>query len=118
MEILKNIDEFLISWGMSPSLADKLDQFVAFAVVLIIAFTADTLCRTILLRIVPRLVKRTKATWDDIVFDRKVMVHLSRMVAPVIIYYLVPVAFAETSSFTLDLILRFCRIYIIFSLLS
>ncbi|TCO91596.1 miniconductance mechanosensitive channel [Bacteroides heparinolyticus] len=118
MEILKNIDQLLVSWGMSPSLADTLDQFVAFAVVLIIAFTADALCRGILLRIVPRLVKRTKASWDDIVFDRKVMVHLSRMAAPVIIFYFVPVAFAETNSFTLDLILRFCRIYIIISLLS
>lgn len=118
MEILKDIDQLLVSWGMSPSLADTLDQFVAFAVVLIIAFTADALCRGILLRIVPRLVKRTKASWDDIVFDRKVMVHLSRMAAPVIIFYFVPVAFAETNSFTLDLILRFCRIYIIISLLS
>lgn len=118
MEILKNIDQLLVSWGMSPSLADTLDQFVAFAVVLIIAFMADALCRGILLRIVPRLVKRTKASWDDIVFDRKVMVHLSRMAAPVIIFYFVPVAFAETNSFTLDLILRFCRIYIIISLLS
>lgn len=118
MEILKDIDQLLVSWGMSPSLADTLDQFVAFAVVLIIAFMADALCRGILLRIVPRLVKRTKATWDDIVFDRKVMIHLSRMAAPVIIFYFVPVAFAETNSFTLDLILRFCRIYIIISLLS
>lgn len=118
MEILKDIDLLLVSWGMSPSLADTLDQFVAFAVVLIIAFTADALCRGILLRIVPRLVKRTKASWDDIVFDRKVMVHLSRMAAPVIIFYFVPVAFAETNSFTLDIILRFCRIYIIISLLS
>ena len=118
MEILKDIDQLLVSWGMSPSLADTLDQFVAFAVVLIIAFTADALCRGILLRIVPRLVKRTKASWDDIVFDRKVMVHLSRMAAPVIIFYFVPVAFAETNSFTLDLILRFCRIYIIISLFS
>lgn len=118
MEILKDIDQLLVSWGMSPSLADTLDQFVAFAVVLIIAFMADALCRGILLRIVPRLVKRTKATWDDIVFDRKVMIHLSRMAAPVIIFYFVPVVFAETNSFTLDFILRLCRIYIIISLLS
>jgi len=118
MEILKDIDQLLVSWSMSPSLADTLDQFVAFAVVLIIAFMADALCRGILLRIVPRLIKRTKATWDDIVFDRKVMIHLSRMAAPVIIFYFVPVAFAETNSFTLDFILRLCRIYIIISLLS
>ena len=86
MEILKKIDDLLIGWGISPSRADMLDQFIAFALILAVAFLADALCRKILLKVVAQLVKKTKATWDDIVFDRKVMVHLSRMVAPVIIY--------------------------------
>lgn len=118
MDILKDIDDLLISLGMSPSLADKLDQFIAFALVLVIAFAADAICRHILLKVVAHLVKKTKATWDDIVFDHKVMVHLSRMVAPVIIYIFVPVAFAETSSSTLGFIQRMCMIYIIIIFLS
>ena len=40
MDILKNIDELLISWGTAPSLADMLDRFIAFALVLIVAFLA------------------------------------------------------------------------------
>lgn len=103
---------------MTPSQADTFDQFIAFALILAVAFLADALFRNILLRVVARLVKKTKATWDDIVFDHKVMVHLSRMVAPVIIYILVPVAFAEADSFTLDFIRRVCLIYIIIAFLS
>lgn len=118
MEILKNIDELLISWGMSPSLADMLDQFIAFAIILIIAFLADAVCRKILLEIVARLVKQTRATWDDIIFDRKVMIHLSRMVAPIIIYVFIPVAFAETSPSTMAFIQRVCLIYVIIAFLS
>lgn len=118
MEILKNIDELLISWGVSPSWADKLDQFIAFVIVLVIAFLADAVCRHMLLRAVAHVVKKTKATWDDIVFDRKVMIHLSRMVAPVIIYLFVPVAFAETGSSTLEFIQRICLIYILIAFLS
>ena len=116
MEILQSIDNLLISWGISPSLADSLDQFIAFALVLVIAFLADAVCRHILLKIVAHLVRKTKATWDDIVFDHKVMVHLSRMVAPVIIYIFVPVAFAEAA--TLAFIQRICLIYIIITFLS
>lgn len=67
--------------GHIPSRADMFDQFIAFALILAVAFLADALCRKILLKVVAQLVKKTKATWDDIVFDRKVMVHLSRMVA-------------------------------------
>ena len=118
MEILQSIDNLLISWGISPSLADSLDQFIAFALVLVIAFLADAVCRHILLKIVAHLVRKTKATWDDIVFDHKVMVHLSRMVAPVIIYIFVPVAFAEAGSATLAFIQRICLIYIIITFLS
>lgn len=118
MEILKKIDELLISWGMAPSLADTLDQFIAFALVLVLAFVADALCRNILLKAVAHVVKKTKATWDDIVFDHRVMVHLSRMVAPVIIYLFVPVAFAETESVTLEFIRRVCQIYILITFLS
>ena len=65
-----------------------------------------------------QLVKKTKATWDDIVFDRKVMVHLSRMVAPVIIYLFVPLAFVEVGSSAMDFIRRICLIYIIITFLS
>ena len=100
----------MISWGILPSLADRLDQFIAFALVLVVAFLADAICRNILLKVVARLVSKTKATWDDIVFDRKVMVHLSRMVAPGIIYLFIPVAFAETGSVTLGVIQRVCLI--------
>lgn len=118
MDVLRNIDDLLISLGVAPSLADKLDQFIAFALVLIIAFAADAICRCVLLRVVAHLIKKTKAAWDDLVFDRKVMVHLSRMVAPIIIYLFIPVAFAETSSSTLGFIQRICLIYILVSFLS
>lgn len=118
MNLLKNIDDLLISWGIAPSLADMLDQFIAFALVLAAAFLADAICRNILLKVVAHLVRRTKATWDDIVFDRKVLIHLSRMVVPVIIYLFIPVAFAETSSSTLGFIQRICLIYILIAFLS
>lgn len=118
MELLKSINDLLVSWGIAPSLADTLDRFIAFALVLILAFAADAICRHILLRAVAHLVRKTKATWDDIVFDHKVMVHLSRMVAPVILYVFVPLAFAGTGSSTLDLFQRICLIYLIIAFLN
>lgn len=118
MELLKDIDAWLSACGISPQWADKLDQLIAFLLVLVVAFTADLICRKILLRLVSHWIGRTKATWDDIVFDKKVMTRLSRMVAPVIIYLLVPVAFAETNSQVLAFLLRVCYIYILLSFFS
>lgn len=118
MEILNQIDLLLISWGMAPEWAEQLDQYIAFLLVLLIAFVADWVCRKLLLRLVARLVKKTKVTWDDILFDQKVMIHLSRVVAPLIITWLIPVAFAESSSKVLDLLLRLCNVYILITLLN
>lgn len=118
MSIVQQINEGLQTLGFSQSLADQLDQFIAFLGVLLVAYLADSICRKVLLKVVSRLVKQTKATWDDIVFDRKVMVHLSRMVAPILIYILLPLAFSDAGSATLALIMRFCLIFIIIMFLS
>ena len=118
MDILKTIDDLLISWGISPSRADAFDQFIAFGLILAVAFLADAVCRKILLRVVAQLVKKTKATWDDIVFDHKVMVHLSRMVAPIVIYAFAPLAFADTGSATMEFVRRICLVYILVAFLN
>lgn len=118
MDILKTIDDLLISWGISPSRADAFDQFIAFGLILAVAFLADAVCRKILLRVVAQLVKKTKATWDDIVFDHKVMVHLSRMVAPIVIYVFAPLAFADAGSATMEFVRRICLVYILVAFLN
>ena len=116
MELLKNIDSILIGWGISPDTAVIIDEFIALALILLIAFAADMLCRKVLLRVIARIVKQTKATWDDILFDHSVMVHLSRMVAPVVIYLCIPVAFAGSAAMVV--VQRLCLIFIIITFLS
>ena len=116
MKLLKNIDQILIGWGVSPQAAMAVDEFIAFALILLLAFVVDAICRKVLLKVIARIVKQTKATWDDILFDHSVMVHLSRMVAPVIIYLCIPIAFAGSTA--MAFVQRLCLIYIIVTFLS
>ena len=116
MELLKNIDQLLIGWGVSPDTAILIDEAIALVLILLMAFAADVICRNVLLKVIARIVKQTKATWDDILFDHSVMVHLSRMVAPVIIYLCIPVAFAGSTA--MAFIQRLCLIFIIVTFLS
>ncbi len=71
-----------------------------------------------LLKAVAHLVKRTKATWDDVIFDHKVMVRLSRMVVPVVIYCFVPVVFADTNGSTVDFVRRISFVFIVLAFLA
>ena len=87
------IDKENISWSTRLTL---------IALILLISYIITKLFRHLVIPAVHKITSRTKATWDDIVFDRKVMVHLSRMVAPVIIYLFVPLAFVEVGSSAMD----------------
>ena len=49
MSIVQQINEGLQTLGFSQSLADQLDQFIAFLGVLLVAYLADSICRKILL---------------------------------------------------------------------
>ena len=66
MKLLKNIDQILIGWGVSPQAAMAVDEFIAFALILLLAFVADAICRKVLLKVIARIVKQTKATWDEL----------------------------------------------------
>ena len=117
MNILRNIDTLLVSWGMPAGTADSLDQFIAFAIVLLVAFLADMVCRHVVLKAVARLVKRTKATWDDVVFDQRVMARLSHVVMPLVVYLFIPVVFQDTTRTTIVFIQNLCFVAIVCSLL-
>ena len=105
------INEILLSWGFSQSWADDLTSGIILVVILAIAFLGDAICRHIILTAVARLVKKTKATWDGIVFDRKVLTHVSHLVAPILLYILLPLAISNLG--LLSFIQRICMIYII-----
>ena len=118
MELFELIDRWLMACGLTASGADRLDQFIVFGLLLLIAFGLDVICRFVLLRVVAAVVKRTRVTWDDILFDRRVMVHLSRMVAPMVLALLLPMAFAGVESVALTFVLRVCDIFILLAFLS
>lgn len=118
MELLELMNRWLMACGLTARGADQLDQFIVFVLLLLVAFGVDFICRIILLRVVAALVKRTRVTWDDILLDRSVLVHLSRMVAPLVLSITLPMAFDGVQSMTLTLIGRLCHILILVTFLS
>ena len=81
-QITEKINDLFVSWGFDSS---EVGPIMTLVLIIGIAFLADLIFRNILLRVVAKLVKKTKATWDDIVFDRKVLIYLSHLVPPSII---------------------------------
>ncbi len=114
------IDALLSHIGIDPSHVDGIDQWVAFLFIVLVAFALDALVRMILLRGVKRIVARTKATWDDMLFSDRVLRRMSHILTPIFIYILLPVAFPRESEAlrVLTRLLQISIVIIIFRFLS
>jgi len=110
--IKETLTEFFISMGLEASTAGSLYNFLLLIVVIILAFLIQKLCKRLILPLIQRMVKTTKATWDDIIFDKKIVGGLIGMIAPIIIYVLAPMIY-DTGTEALKLIQNLCMVYII-----
>ena len=67
--VMQEVNRTLLSAGVDEVWADKIDNLIVLLFIIGIALLANIICRKIILRVVAKLVKQTKATWDDIVFN-------------------------------------------------
>ncbi|MGN1217355.1 MAG: mechanosensitive ion channel family protein [Phocaeicola sp.] len=102
--ILQNIgvEKNDISWGT---------QITLFLVALLITFLCTKLFRHIVIPLIHKITVRTKAKWDDYLFNTEMMKAFSRIIPPIILYALLPFAFDQSPKL-LDFTLKVCLIYL------
>lgn len=91
-----------ISWGT---------QITIFVAALVITFLCTKLFRHIVIPIIHKITARTKAKWDDYLFNTEMMKAFSRMIPPIMLYALLPFAFDQSPKL-LDFTLKVCLIYL------
>lgn len=118
MEILTHIDSWLEMLGLSAAWVDGIDQYVGLVLVLLLAFVARFVCAKVLLKLVAPLIRKTKATWDDILFNEDVLMRFSNLLPPLVLTNLVPVVLIKVSDGWLTLAKHLCDIYALIALLQ
>ncbi len=58
--------------------------------ILVLAGLADTITRRYLLKVIARVVKQTRFTWDDLIYKRRVFRRLAHIAPAIVIHYGVP----------------------------
>ncbi|MDE5637528.1 MAG: mechanosensitive ion channel family protein, partial [Alistipes sp.] len=58
------VDSLLVGLGFTETQADGVDQWIILGIICVIAMAVDLVCRTVLLKVVNRLVLLSKAHWD------------------------------------------------------
>ena len=106
----------LLRWlsplGITADSRAWLYWLIAIAAIALVVFVADVVCRRLLLPLVKRLTRATRAAWDDILLSDTLLKDVSRMVPPILIAVLMPLAFSHAHP-TLGLLLKVNLIYLI-----
>ena len=61
-------------------------------------YIIDLTCRKVLVPIFEKITRKTKSNWDNILFNRRVLSDISRIIAPLIMLTVLPHMFDKTSS--------------------
>lgn len=103
--------------GIEKSDLSWTTQIVLILAILLAAYLTTLIFKHFIMPAVRKITSRTKATWDDYLFNDQMMKSFCRMIPPIIWYILLPFAFDEKSAYLLHILLKISLIYLIITAL-
>jgi miniconductance mechanosensitive channel len=82
------LKDILIETGMSTWMASSLGILVILSSIAFISWIGNIIAKAIILKVVTRIVKKSKTQWDDIFLEQKVFTRLSHFAPALIIWFL------------------------------
>ncbi len=107
MTDIHTIAEKFFNWG---------SQLAPLIGIAIVSFLCAKLFRHLIIPVIHKVTSRTKATWDDYLFNRKMLTSICRIIPPIVWYALLPFAFNEIPVL-LVFLLKACQIYLVITTL-
>ena len=101
------IDKENLSWSTRLTLV---------VLILLISYIITKLFRHLVIPAVHKITSRTKATWDDYLFNKRMMNSFCRMIPPIMFYLLLPFVFSNVPQL-LNILLKACLIYLVITTL-
>ena len=105
------VDHLLETFGLVGDSVAYISHAVLAMIAILLAVVAGLLCRRILVPIVLRLTKKTGAKWDDVIFNRKVLLSACSIVPAIVIWLLLPWTFYDFPTVH-EVLARLTAIYI------
>lgn len=101
-----------MSFGISSRIAELLCWTIVVIGITLLVYVANQLCKRVLIPLIRKLTRETATQWDDVILNDTLLNDVSRLFAPIIIAWLLPMAF-EYETPMLDFLLRVNYIYML-----
>ena len=112
-----NMDKYLLDFlrytaGVSEDILDWVYPLTAAFAIALLSYACTALFRFAVMPAVQKLTERTKATWDDYLFNRRVMRAFRRIIPPVVWYVALPAVLTHSPGL-LSVLHKVCNIYLV-----
>ena len=97
------IDKDNLGWGT---------RITILACVLLIAYIFTKIFHYLIIPAIHKITSKTKATWDDYLFNERMLSAICRLISPIVIYILLPFAL-ENAPEVLEISLKICLVYLV-----
>jgi miniconductance mechanosensitive channel len=104
--------ELLLRSGADERVSAFLTAVVLVSVVLILSFTVNQIAKIFIRKVVHRLIRRTKSTWDDIFLEYRVFTRLSHLAPAFVIWAMAEWALSDYPGW-LDAVQKISYIYVL-----
>lgn len=111
-EIRKFVDEMIALGGITGNVVPVLRHMLLTVSAVLLAMLSDLLCRKILVPLILKITEKTEVTWDDILFNKKVLTSACHIVPAIVIWKLMPLIYLEYPIFK-EVLERATGIYIV-----
>ena len=108
----EQIAYWLQCWGMDIGAHSWIYWLITIASIALVVYVVDVLCRRVFIPLVKKITRRTRSSWDDILFNETLLRDVSHLFPPILIAVLMPMAF-EQGHPILEFLLKVNTIYMI-----
>ena len=88
--MMEDVRRWLIESGLTERPSEYLVEAAEVLGVAVLAFIANKITRSVILRLVQQVAKRTSTDWDDIIVKRRVFHRLAHLAPAIVIYMMAP----------------------------
>ena len=85
----------LIDWGISNSIADRIDEVLIALLISALAVGLDYVCQFLFVGGMKRYTERSPHFWNTVLVRRKVVHHMIHILPALLVYFLLPWAFVD-----------------------
>ena len=111
-EIRKFVEDLIQMAGVTGGAVPVVRHVLLTITAILLAMLSDLLCRRLLVPIIMKVTDKTEVTWDDVLFNKKVLTSACHIVPAVVIWSLMPLVYLEYPIFK-EILERATGIYIV-----